>query len=370
MDVRIRTLAFVALMAVDSPAEPGPSRDVRLVFDASASELPQAEIRASVEREIGRPSLDGGAPGEPELHIGVNAEGALVLSYGVPGEEPAERVLRRPERSEDVAELVALAVGTLVRRQSAQLVPDAAPAAKQDPLPGPTGPPTEPELVPKPDVPSRSPTPRAAGDVPPRSFLGAALGADFLFVPTVSSVCSPSHLSPAHGPSFDCYGPDGKPLQSTTEGKNGAVAGGYSTGTSRVVLSFDRAFTEHFRAGLRVGMAFDPTPIAHFPLHAEAKVAHVFGLPRAGAWRLELFAGLGVARVTGHMKASVIDDKTNAAVPVDVYVSAGSLFGSGGAGLVYQPTASLEIEASLELMGLLPQAAVSLTPWIAARFGL
>jgi hypothetical protein len=366
MDARIRTLAFLAFLAVDLPAQTASPREVRVVFDESASDLPQAEIRASVERELARGGVDPGRSERAELHVGVNADGALVLSYGAPGEAVSERVLRRPERAEDVAELVALATATLVRRQSGELA-SAPPSAEVKPAPPGLG---APALQPKPDVPGRAAPPRSPAETAPRSFFGVALGADLLFLPTITGACHPSRLEPEHGMLVECFGPGDQPLTAVTEGKNGAVASGYATGTSRLVLSFDQAFTAHFRAGVRLGIAFDPIPLPYFPLHAEVKIAHVFGLPGSGAWRPELFAGAGLARATGQTKGSVFDDRTNAVVPVDIYASAGWFFVSGGGGLVYQATSSLELEGSLELMGFFPQTAVSLTPWIGARFGV
>src|SRR5436190_14260193 len=108
----LRIVAVVALFAPSANAQANFPRQVHLVFDASAAELPQDQIRASVARELGDLSVERAPPGTPELRISVTSGGDVVLSYAVKGEPPMQRVLRPAARPEDTAEIVAFASAT------------------------------------------------------------------------------------------------------------------------------------------------------------------------------------------------------------------------------------------------------------------
>jgi hypothetical protein len=357
-----RILAVVVLSASSSPAETGAPREVQLSFDASAADLPQAEITASVDREIGRASIDHAAPGVPELRLEVGGPGELVLSYITPGEPPVRRVLRRPERPEDVAEIVGLAAATLVRNQEGEPSPTQdAPAGIPETAPAPA-------LHPRPEDPGRKTVIPAPAATTRENFLGVAFGPDLTYVPTSDDVCGPQH-SP-HGILFSCNYTNGAPVVAPTGGHQGSIHGGLLTGTSRILLTYDRAFSEHVRGGVRLGVDFDPSPISYPPLHAELRVVQLFGTSGAGAFRPELFAGFGVARVTGHTPVDIEADPNRRLVRVDAYANLGWFFVSGGAGLVYQATRSFELDACLQVMGLFPGMGVALTPLLGARLGL
>jgi hypothetical protein len=357
----IRILAVVVLGASSSSAESGAPREVQLTFDASAADLPQAEIKASVDRELGQASLDHATPGVPELRVEVSGSGELVLSYMTPGEPPVQRVLRRPERPEDVAEIVGLAAATLVQNQQGAPAPveDASRGAPAAPAPA---------LHPRPEDPGRKTVVPAPAATAPENFIGVAFGPDLTYVPTSDDVCA--RQRPPPGISFSCNTSDGKPIIAATGGHQGSIQGGLLTGTSRVLLSYDRAFSEHLRGSVRLGIDFDSSPISYPPLHAELRVVQLFGAPRAGAFRPELFAGFGVARVTGHTQVEITADPNGKLTQVDAYANLGWFFVSGGVGLVYQPTRSFELDASLQVMGMFPGTGVAFTPLLGARFGL
>ena len=78
----LRIVAVVALFAPSANAQANFPRQVHLVFDASAAELPQDQIRASVARELGDLSVERAPPGTPELRISVTSGGDVVLSIG------------------------------------------------------------------------------------------------------------------------------------------------------------------------------------------------------------------------------------------------------------------------------------------------
>lgn len=358
-----QSLAFAVLVSA-SIAEAAPPAEVDLEFDGSAADLPRDEIRASVDRELGRASLDHAAPGVPVLRVEVSPGGDLVLSYAMPDEAPMRRVLRRPERAHDVAEIIGLAAATLVRNRH-ETIPEATPA---EAAPEKSSPPVpSPALHTKTKDPNRgsqAPNPESA---PARNFFGAVVGADFVIVPATDAACA--QQDPAvNQMSFSCYDTGGGHVVTTGGARQGAISRGYLTGSSRLLVSYDRAFTEHVRAGARLGVVFDPSPVSHFPLHAELRSAYWFGTPEASVFRPGLFGGLGLTRMTGHTTVDVVDPQRGR-LTLDAYASIAEFFVSGGAGLIYQPARAFELEAALQVMVFLPEGA-AVTPQLAVRFGL
>ena len=174
--------------------------------------------------------------------------------------------------------------------------------------------------------------------------------------------------------SFSCYDASGARAVTSGGPFQGAVSSGLGwTGSSRLLLSYDRSLTEHVRIGARLGIGFDPIPASYIPLHAELRAAHWFGAQQAGALRPGLFAGVGVARMTSaHTQVEAVDgvpDGTGRRLTLDAYASIGGIFVSGGVGLVYQPTENIELEAALQVMAF-PPGGGGVTPQLAARVGL
>jgi hypothetical protein len=359
----VRIVLVLALLARPVVAQTDSLRAVHLVFDDSAAGLSQDLIRGSVSRELGGLASDPAPPGTPELRIAVNPDGDLVLSYAVDGRQPMQRVLHAATRPEDTAELVAFAIATLVRNQREATPPlgEAAPATKDSPPP----PSPPPKLDPQPEVPKSKPT-VAKKEGSPRNLFGVMAGVDYLFVPTTTSVCNADPHLAFNQITFNCYEVNEVPALGRGADRRGTIASGMLRGTSRFALSYDRAFTQHFRAGIRLGFANDSIPLQYLPIHAELRFAHWFGDPRPGAFRGGLFAAIGAARMTGRTEIDeLIDGKL---VTQNVYPSIGWLFTSVGAGLIFQPTEALELEVSLPLVAFLPQN-FGFTPQIAGRIG-
>jgi hypothetical protein len=356
----VRIVLILALLARTAVAQTDSPGAVRLVFDGSAAGLSQDLIRAAVGRELGALATDPAPPGTRELRIATNPDGDIVLSYAADDKQPMQRVLHAASRPEDTAELVALAAATLVRNQREATPPpgEAAPAAKDNsPLP-----PT-PKLDPQPEIPSAEPAVTKV-EKTPRNLLGVIAGVDYLFVPSTTDACNEGPRLAFNQVTFSCYKVNEFPAAGRGPDRGGAIASGMLRGTSRFALSYDRAVTEHFRAGIRLGFANDSTPLQYLPIHAELRFAHWFGEPRPGAFRGGLFAAIGAARMTGRTQIEELRDGTF--VTQDVYPSIGWLFTSVGAGLIFQPTEALELEVSLPLVAFLPKS-FGFTPQIAGR---
>src|SRR6187455_346919 len=88
-----------------------------LFFDASAASLPQAEIRASIERELGKPLSTTSEEASGELLVAVDAGGRLVVRYRA-RRGSVDRYLPMPSEPADIPLIIALAAGNLARDQS------------------------------------------------------------------------------------------------------------------------------------------------------------------------------------------------------------------------------------------------------------
>jgi hypothetical protein len=104
------------------------------------------------------------------------------------------------------------------------------------------------------------------------------------------------------------------------------IATGFAMGTHRVMLNYDRAFTSHITAGLRVGYALfggppaitnfndiddpsDDTKISFLPIHAEARVTYWFRQGGLAAKLIRPYAGIGggMAQVDAKVPVTVYD---------------------------------------------------------------
>jgi len=117
------TLAFL-FGAPGVLAEPAP----RVIFEDSARDLPQAEIRAAIEQELG-PSPSEGEEA-PRLSIAVGADQRMSLRFEA-GPVTRERTVAPPARAADVPVVLALIAGNLAREQVAAQRP--APTASAQP---------------------------------------------------------------------------------------------------------------------------------------------------------------------------------------------------------------------------------------------
>jgi hypothetical protein len=185
--------------------------------------------------------------------------------------------------------------------------------------------------------------------------------------------------------------------------------------TTRILVSYDRAITSHFLAGVRVGYAFGGGPPAgrdlvydnsgrivrivaegqsFFPFHLEARASYWFGagaLTRKG-FRPYVHAGGGLAQVDGKVVVSVKDCGLYAAqgtpaysecaagtvpsnsprlrsVDLDAWKKIGRAFITMGGGVVYAFTETLGAQLNMNLIYTLPDPGFVLEPSLGAIMG-
>jgi hypothetical protein len=230
-----------------------------------------------------------------------------------------------------------------------------------------------------------------------KNWLGLNYGIDIAMI-SGTNVCASSDFScyevgsrdkPYPGPAYD-----------GTQIKSGAVMA-----THRILLSYDRAFSPNFTAGLRAGYALFGGPpaiesfdennqpqkkIAFLPVHAELRLAYWFGqgaLAKKGL-RPYLFLGGGMAQVDAKVQVNIYDcsgttaspsapgclDKTQAGnIPkksVDAWKKLGQGFVALGGGLVYAFTPQLGFQANLNFDYMLGSSGAVFQPSFGLVYGL
>jgi len=235
-----------------------------------------------------------------------------------------------------------------------------------------------------------------------KNWFGLSFGVDFSVIGG-SDVCTASS-------DYSCYdaGSTSKAYAGPAYPGTG-IAKGLAVATQRVLLSYDRAFSPNFTAGLRVGYAFGGGPPAvnkfdedtnepvsktnFLPFHLEARLAYWFGqgaLAKKGV-RPYLFVGGGMAQVDSKVQVTVYDCSGTTAMPsnpacqpngtldpanpllarkVDAWKKLGQGFAEVGGGMVYAIQPQLGIQANLNLMYMLGSSGPVLEPSLGLVYGL
>ena len=297
-------LSVLALMVVSARggAEALSAPSVSVVFDDSARDLPQDDIRAAVAKEL---EYQARGAGEQSGVLEVSVEGTHILVHfrGVQGS--TDRVLPLPEDRSQVPLMLSLLAGNLARDQRATL-DRAAPVAPNPPPPPP-------------------PPPSPARDLPkpppyPRNFFGLHVAQDFVPV-SGKHACDPN--GGQFSDNFACFYPaSSTPYWHATDPNTNDLDGTLSVATTRFLLSFEHAlsplFTVGFRAGLAIrggppsgqipggtGAASSGTPF--FPGHFEARASYWFVPLTNATWHGFVGLGAGVAQVDAKAHAEVVD---------------------------------------------------------------
>lgn len=191
----------------------------------------------------------------------------------------------------------------------------------------------------------------------------------------------------------------GPPYPGTGIEKGTAVA------TRRLLLSFDRAFTSHFTAGVRLGFAFSGGPpavtlngegeeagkINFLPFHGEARLTYwILPLSNLG-FRPYVFGGGGMAQVDAKVKVTVFDcgvpDRNNmqpagdcatgggnqgdlTRTQVDAWKKLGQGFIAVGGGVVYAIKPQIGIQANFNFLYMLGSSGPVLQPSLGVVYGL
>ena len=309
--------------AFEARAEEG---GLRLVFDASAEGLPQAEVRAAVEKELGRPLATPDESSAGELMI-LTDPGRLIVRYRT-NTGSVERYFRLPDDPKDVPLMVSLAAGNLVRYPSD---PNAS-AAPVDEAP------TKASVVANPPQPATQSAKAAPSTSPPsepsfnRQWIGVHVAQDISFV-YGSSVCHQTFGPPEN---FSCFytGTDNEPFVHDSQADHEDLDEGPTFATTRLLLSYDYAVTPRASVGTRLGYAFgggppagqlpveeepsgDPNRIPagtrgldgspFMPVHAELRASYWFLPLTSRSLRAYVGAGFGIAQVDSKHGVAVTD---------------------------------------------------------------
>ena len=192
------------------------------------------------------------------------------------------------------------------------------------------------------------------------------------------------------------------------------IGTGTAIATTRILLSYDRAFTRNILAGVRLGYAFNGSPPsganvtydpngdiipgsevegqAFFPFHVEARVTYLFrknGITSRG-FRPYAHAGGGLAEVDAKVNVPINDCsllKTDAErfacsdgsieesqLPgeqdLDGWKKLGKQFITLGGGVNYGLGDRLGIQLNLNLMYMLPSTGLVLEPSLGMTYGM
>jgi hypothetical protein len=174
---------------------------------------------------------------------------------------------------------------------------------------------------------------------------------------------------------------------------NGAVQGGFSVATTRLLIAYDRVFGKNVTAGLHVGYAFRggaPSAAAiksFFPVHIEARLGYWFGknpfskkgfhpfvFAMAGAAEVDASVGSKVTEDYAYIKqehltpdpAATEDSPTQS---VTIWKKAGVGFVGAGIGGMYALSPKGGIVFALKAMEMFPVTTTIFSPEVGYMFG-
>jgi hypothetical protein len=231
-----------------------------------------------------------------------------------------------------------------------------------------------------------------------KNWIGLHFGLDIAVIGG-SNVCG-------DGGGYECYSAGsrnepypGRPYPGT------GIATGTALATQRLMLSYDRAFTPHFMAGIRAGYAFgggppaitdygdplvngDEKKIAFLPVHAELRLSYWISPLSKKGLRPYVFANGGMAQVDAKVKVKIYDcmqvapnlqdacaagQTTPGGVPqkeIDAWKKLGQGFVGAGGGIVYAVKEQLGIQANVNVMYMLGSSGLVFQPSLGLVYGL
>jgi hypothetical protein len=237
-----------------------------------------------------------------------------------------------------------------------------------------------------------------------KNWFGLHVAQDLAFVGG-KNPCSQKSQSDDY---FACYYSGSDTAAFVSEAYPGVnVDTGMVVATTRILASYDRAFTPNITAGLRLGWAFGGGPpygrdvtydspqhvgkvlkegTKFLPIHAELRVSYWFGSNAlARKFRPYAHLGGGLAQVDAKFKVPVYDCSTSTdyqgcangtvsrnqiqKVNLDAWKKLGLSFLTVGGGVVYAIGNRYGIQANLNLMYMLPATSVVVEPSLGAVVG-
>jgi hypothetical protein len=308
----------VAPTATTPQNQPNPSLVV--VFEPSAAALPQDDIRAAIARELG---VSLAAPGDfalPVLSIGVEADHLLVRYRS--GDAINERLLPLPGEPSQIPIVLSLIAGNLARDQRKALAPEPTKSLTRPPAaasPAPRLPvPAEPLPPPAPPA-TRAPKPTLAFN---RHWFGVHVAQDIMQLGR-DHVCTQNADLPSD---YSCFyeGTERRYFGTTYPPMDKAPTR-LTLATTRVLLSYDYAFSDRFSLGGRAGYAFGGGPPAHqaettdpslrggtpfLPWHLEARASYWLVPLSSEPWHVFVGGGAGMLQVDAPVTIREFDCNT------------------------------------------------------------
>jgi hypothetical protein len=281
-----------AVAGNDTKPQNQPNTNVAVTFDASAANLPQAEIRAAIGRELGT-SVSDSAEASQKLAIGVEAN-ELVVRFSAP-DGSAERRVALPSDQAQIPELIRLIAGNLARDQRALI--EAAGAKR-------TATPPHGAVV---TTAAKPPASDKDGPSFRRHWLGLQVAQDFIYEPG-TFVCDAGAVNTT----YSCYlGGTSTPYEPNPNTSLRSVNRGVSVATTRVLASYDYALSPAFTLGGRLGVALRGGPpgaapnngvkgAPFWPFHLEARGSWWFAPLTNQRVRGFLGVGAGLAQFDAH----------------------------------------------------------------------
>lgn len=214
-------------------------------------------------------------------------------------------------------------------------------------------------------------------DGPPVHWFGLHAGLDLVPLPSGRRLCSAESQSNPDS-DYDCY-LDSQPYPDSigapaANGEAGAIDGGFTAGTLRLLASYSWRATPWLALGARAGWAVLGAPDEFMPVHLEIETNYLFVEdPRAF---LQPFASLsgGLAEVGAGMAVEVDDENyASGAVskqPVRAFTSAGPWFAALGLGsrLAFGEHVAIQLDA--QVSWLLPEKRFAVRPSLGVTAGL
>jgi len=350
------------------------STNVAVVFEPSATDLPEAAIRDAIARELGMPAERTVVAARRELSIGVDAN-ELVVSFTSP-EGRTERRVALPDDVSQTPELLRLIAGNLARDQGALAAE--APSAHAPP------------------VASAGASVTSAVEPPPskaafrRHWVGLHVAQDFMYEPG-TFVCDAGAVDTT----YSCYlAGTGQPYPPSAASSLRSVQRGFSIATTRLLGSYDYALSPAFTLGGRLGVAFRGGPAgatpsggvkgsAFWPLHLEGRATWWFA-PLTNR-RVRGFVGLGGGVAQFDAKATSVtttcdlgQTDTNlggdacgaSPVALDVWRKVGRGFFDVRTGLEVRLWDEFGVELDLHALAAFPAFGVVLEPSLGVVYGL
>ena len=186
---------------------------------------------------------------------------------------------------------------------------------------------------------------------------------------------------------YACFDADEAPVVGSSEadtnrGLEGKVESGIAMATTRLLISYDRAFTPHIAAGARLGYAFGGGPttadrVAFMPFHAEVRGTY-FILSLEETFRPYVALAGGLAQVDTKIADVEIARRTNClpsetfcgVQTVTVWKKSGQGFAAASLGAMFGFTEHIAAQLNLNAVLLFPSSGFSIQPSLGVVVGI